>query len=79
MAGPARPPPHQTNAAGRDAKPGLRPGHADGVIDLNPLDDHVGVTRVADADAPDETVQLQSLHINIGLDAGGMAGPAADL
>ena len=65
---PARPHhwPQQANAAGRDAKTFARPGRADGVVDLHPLDHHVGVAGIADADATDKAVQLDPFHLDFG-------------
>ena len=47
-----------------------RPGrHNSLVFHLDPLDGHIRIARVADADAADETVQLDPLDLHIGLDA----------
>jgi len=60
---------HQTDAAGGDAQPGFRPGHAQGVVDLDPFDLEVGVARIADADLADEAVDFELLDLDVGVDA----------
>ncbi len=60
---------HQTDPAGRHPEPARRPGQADRIIDLDPLNGHIGIVRIADGDAADETVQLQTLDFDLGRNA----------
>ncbi len=59
----------KTNPRGRQAYPSLGPGRADGVVDLDPFDDHVRIGGVADADAGHQAVQFEPLDLHVGLDA----------
>ena len=61
--------PDQADAAGRDPQARARPRQADGVVDLDPFDRHIGIAGVADADAADEAVQLHTFDLDIGWNA----------
>jgi hypothetical protein len=57
---------HQTDAAGGDAQARPGPRQGDGVIDLGPFDHDIRIVGIADADAADEAVDLDPLHLDIG-------------
>ena len=59
----------QSDTGGCQADPSLRPGRAEGVIDLDPFDGDVRVCRVADPDTGCQTVQLQPIDLHVGLNA----------
>jgi hypothetical protein len=58
----------QTNAAGGHAEARPRPGRADDVVDLGPVDDEVRMGGISDLDPAGESVQLDALHLDPGAD-----------